>query len=357
MEKLEHDSKDIMITLLNFFKEREAEIPRDEIASRWLEIERRVAMRRRWSAIIYAASVAAAVALLFTVFVPRSVNVVDESAGDIVSFASSVPAISSDKLVCVVPGCDLIEVEGSHASVSCGPDGEIAVGDAVVSSGSDAGGVNDYCRLIVPGGKRAELTLPDGSRIWANSRTSIIYPREFASDHREIYVTGEVYAEISPDRNRPFTVLTGDFCVKVLGTSFNIMAYDADSVSQVVLVTGRIDLTDNVTGSTAALAPGDMAEVSSAGVMGPVKVDVEPYISWINDILICRDEPLGKVCRRLWRCYDREFVVDPSAADINVTGKLYLKEDINDVLHTISYSTSVEFVHKNGKIYVTVPNR
>lgn len=357
MEKPRHDIKDISIALLKFLRERELEIPRDEVARSWLEVERRVAMRRRWSVFIYTASAVAAVALLFTVFMPRSVYVVDEPAGDIASFASSLPAISSDKLVCIVPGCDMIEVDGSHASVSCGPDGEIAVGDAVVSSGSDTGIVNDYCRLIVPGGKRAELTLPDGSRVWANSRTSIIYPREFASTHREIYITGEVYAEISPDRNRPFTVLTRDFGVKVLGTSFNIMAYDADSVSQVVLVTGRVDLTENETGSTVILDPGDMAEVSPAGVGCPVKVDVEPYISWINNILICRNEPLDKVCRRLWRCYDREFVIDPSVADISVSGKLYLKEDIDAVLHTISYSTSVVFVHKDGKIYVTAPNR
>lgn len=356
MEKPKYDIRKLSIVLIKLFRERETEFPEDEISMRWLEVKKRVAMRRRWVTVIYTVSAAAVAALLCMLFIP-GITYVDSgpAAGDIVSFALSAPEYDSDKLVCIVPGCDMMEMESKHVNVSIGTDGVIAVNDTVIHA-APAGGDNDFCRLIVPGGKRAELMLPDGSRIWANSRTSITYPREFASDHREIYVTGEVYAEISHDEKRPFTVLTRDFNVKVLGTSFNIMAYEADSVAQVVLVSGSINLAGKET-EPITLTPGDLAEITPAGTGDPVKVDVEPYISWIHNILICSDEPLDNVCRRLHRCYDMEFVIEPSVADITVTGKLYLKDDLDAVLRSISYSTSVRFDRRDGKIYVSAQNR
>ena len=92
---------------------------------------------------------------------------------------------------------------------------------------------------------RSSLTFSDGTKIWVNSGSKVIYPVSFEKKKREIYVEGEVYLDVTHDTSWPFVVRTQQVDVKVLGTSFNVSAYKDDSNMQVTLVEGKVEVNTN----------------------------------------------------------------------------------------------------------------
>lgn len=98
-----------------------------------------------------------------------------------------------------------------------------------------------FNQVIVPKGKRTHLVLSDGTKIYVNSASRIIYPTVFATDKRMIAIEGEAYLEVAHNAKKPFIVKTKGIDVRVLGTSFNINAYEQDNIS-VVLVEGQVEI-------------------------------------------------------------------------------------------------------------------
>ena len=114
-----------------------------------------------------------------------------------------------------------------------------------------------YNQLVIPRGKRSVLTFSDGSKVWVNAGTRVIYPTEFEKDKREIYVDGEIYIEVARDEERPFYVRTKDMNVRVLGTKFNVTAYESEPIRSVVLAQGCVQVETTQT-PKAILAPNQM---------------------------------------------------------------------------------------------------
>lgn len=195
------------------------------------------------------------------------------------------------------------------------------------------------------------MTLPDGTHLWVNSGTRVIYPTHFERDQREIYVEGEVFLDVRRNEKAPFIVRTKDFQVQVLGTSFNISAYSSEKTSSVVLVEGSVNIKSH-NQQQVKLAPGQLVNIHSDQLDTPQNVDVEPYICWIKNILMYTDDSLDKVFRKLNLYYGKEFVLDTEVERMQVSGKLDLKDKLEDVLHTISYSAPIEYKEVGDKIYV-----
>lgn len=195
------------------------------------------------------------------------------------------------------------------------------------------------------------MTLSDGTHLWVNSGTRVIYPTHFEKEHREIYVEGEVFLDVYRNEKAPFIVRTKDFQVQVLGTSFNVSAYSLEKTSSVVLVKGSVNI-KNHNRQQVKLTPGQLVNIHSNQLDAPQNVDVEPYICWIKNILMYTDDPLDKVFRKLNLYYGKEFVLDPEVESMQVSGKLDLKDKLEDVLHTISYSAPIEYKEVGDKIYV-----
>ena len=101
------------------------------------------------------------------------------------------------------------------------------------------------------------MTFADGSKVWVNAGTRVIYPVEFEKDKREIYVDGEIYIEVARDENRPFYVRTKDMNVRVLGTKFNVTAYESEAIRSVVLAQGCVQV-ETARTPKAILAPNQM---------------------------------------------------------------------------------------------------
>jgi len=207
-------------------------------------------------------------------------------------------------------------------------------------------------QVIIPYGQRSEVRLADGTRIWLNSGSQLWYPSVFQNNSREIYLSGEAFFDVASDKTRPFTVITGDMKMRVLGTKFNVCTYMNDPSTQVVLVEGRISAGRNKPfPKWQELVPGERITFDKAtGVVTTDKVDVELHSSWVNGYLVFRNEPVSGIFRKLERYYNQQIVVEQNVDNVTFSGKLDLIGNLEVVLENISFTSSFTVTLEN-KIY------
>lgn len=205
-------------------------------------------------------------------------------------------------------------------------------------------------KLIIPYGKRSSLILADGSKVWLNSGTEIEFPSVFASKTREIKVRGEIYIEVSK-RKAPFIVHTFNSQIQVFGTSFNVSAYEDEEKESVVLVEGSIQVKSNADNASLILSPGQMAEIS-AGNIKSKEVDVSEYIGWKDGFMQFNKVPLDEVLRKVGRYYNVEFRYSEEIDLLGKTcsGKLFLSENIDDVLQSFANITLLNYEKQSDHI-------
>ena len=203
--------------------------------------------------------------------------------------------------------------------------------------------------LIVPKGKRSSLTLADGSKVWVNSGSTLKFPSTFKTGKREIWVDGEIYIEVEKNKAHPFYVNTSHMVINVVGTQFNVTAYDEDTDYSVVLVEGCVDV--SIDKEKARLLPNQMLSVSTDQI-SVKKIDVNNYISWKEGYLQFASEPLSNILKRLSRYYDTPIDCDNSIAQLKCNGKLVLFDNIEDVMKTIYNTIPIQYSHEAGRILV-----
>ena len=209
-------------------------------------------------------------------------------------------------------------------------------------------------QVIIPYGQRSEITLADGTHIWLNSGSQLSYPTEFTGKTREVLLSGEAFFDVTPNPAKPFYVITRDIKIRVLGTSFNVSAYDEDVTAQTILVTGKISAgKNNLFAQTIDLVPGErmVYEKSSENILKD-NVDVKLYASWVNGYLIIENMPITEVLRKVQRYYNQSISTGEGLEKITFSGKLDLKDDITDVLANISFASSVNVSENNGTFNV-----
>ncbi|MCX6326570.1 MAG: FecR domain-containing protein [Bacteroidia bacterium] len=208
--------------------------------------------------------------------------------------------------------------------------------------------------IIVPRGNRANITFTDGTKLWLNSGSRAIYPVEFSDLKREIYIQGEGYLEVTHDESRPFTVKTDQMDIKVLGTSFNIIANPEDATTKVILVKGKV-IAKPINSTEVILLPNQMISFDKEKQKTVVtEVNVDDYISWKDGLLLCNSEKLESLVRRLEKFYDQKIIFsDESAKFFCLSGKLELKDNFDEVLQVIATTAPVKIKTENNTIYIS----
>lgn len=232
------------------------------------------------------------------------------------------------------------------------------------SSSSPATHNLSYNTLSTPRGGQYQLDLPDGTKVWLNSASSITYPVAFTGHRRMVSVTGEAYFEIAKDKARPFLVkvtappdnargTTKDMDIEVLGTHFNVNAYQDESTVRTTLLEGSIRVSNNSgTRPPALLTAGQQAQVDAGGKIQVLShVDLEETMAWKNGFFQFNRASLDQVMRQLSRWYDMDIVYEKNIPEMKFGGKmqrdLYLK-DMLDILE----KTDVHFRIDGRKIIV-----
>lgn len=204
--------------------------------------------------------------------------------------------------------------------------------------------------IIVPKGKRATITFSDGTSMYINSGSHVIYPTDFGKDKREILVEGEVYLEVAKDPKRPFFVKTKDFDVKVLGTTFNVSAYKDDELASVVLVEGKVEVDNNNQKTT--ISPNEKIAIIK-GESTVSTVDVSEYISWKDYTMLFAEHRAGDVFKRLSRYYGVHIEYEQSIASYPVSGKLDLKDGIINCLDILTDLLDIKYeTNPDGSIRI-----
>ena len=206
--------------------------------------------------------------------------------------------------------------------------------------------------LSVPRGGEYKLVLADGTRVWLNSQTRLVYPTCFVGSERVIELDGEAYFQVARDTTMPFVVRVGKNAVRVYGTSFNVSAYREDANMITTLETGSVGLW--VGEKEYRLVPGDQADVTVAtGTVVKYRVNADAYCSWRNGTFIFEEERLESILNRLSRWYNVDiFYQNESIKDLHFTGDLGRYEDFMEVLKLIGLTTNVEFVVNGRNIIV-----
>ena len=210
-----------------------------------------------------------------------------------------------------------------------------------------------YNKLVVPYGKRTNITLSDGTQVWLNSGTQLEFPSKFTGDRREIDVNGEIFINVAHNPSTPFIVHAQDMDIRVYGTSFNISDYRDDSIKSVVLVEGKvkIEMTGNI---SAELLPNEKIEITENNYVKK-SVNVSEYISWTKGILEFDETPVSEILKKIGRYYNVQF---ENSKDIKLnnktcSGKLFLSNNLDSIMTSVSAITSTLYNREDNIIYIT----
>lgn len=192
-----------------------------------------------------------------------------------------------------------------------------------------------------PTGMISKLTLPDGSKVVLNNNSTLSYPVKFSGNERKIELDGEAFFEIEKDSLKPFLINTEGMDVRVLGTSFNLKAYDSDAETILSLKEGIVQAETIRQGEKESikLEPGEQLIVDRvAETLERKKVNINWYTSWINGKMMYRDETLGRIIKDIEQRFDMTIVVQDSSL---LKDKYFVSfshgETVKQMLYLLSY--------------------
>ncbi len=166
-----------------------------------------------------------------------------------------------------------------------------------------------YNTLTNPRGSPViDMILSDGSRVWLNAGSSVTYPVAFTANERRVTITGEAYFEVEPDKTKPFLVRKGSTEVQVLGTHFNVNAYDDIPGTKITLLEGSVRITDTSAPGALTLTPGQQGVTRNGGLVMNNHVDIEEVMAWKNGEFIFKNAAIETIMEELMRWYDVEVI-------------------------------------------------
>jgi hypothetical protein len=276
---------------------------------------------------------------------------------DIQRFANEFKENKNDSITRLVLNTgDEIQIQSTKADIKYDTKGEkINIdSDQKISQKIEASKPS-YNTIYVPYGKSAQITLSEGTKIWLNAGSKLVYPAVFTSDIREVYIDGEGIFEVTKDSQRPFVVKSSRFDIKVLGTVFNISAYPDDKFSYAVLKEGAIHIECSagslLSKDDRTLSPGDMANLNQDDNKITVeKVDPTSYFSWREGYYIFKNERLDNILKKLSRYYNVEIILENNQLTSELfSGSLDLKNTPEEVLNVIMETTIFKYRKEGGE--------
>lgn len=224
--------------------------------------------------------------------------------------------------------------------------------DVVLSNGqlsysdteNDAPGIV-YNTMTTPRGRQFRVTLPDGTKVWLNAASSIRYPVAFTGNERKVDITGEVYFEVSKDASKPFRVnAAGRVAVTVLGTAFNINAYENEKDIAATLLSGGVKVAATAAPAKGVvLKPGQQARLGSGdNAMQVRNADLDKTMAWKNGFFNFEGAGIEDVMRQLERWYDINVVYENGIPDITFLGEIDRQIALPDLLEILR-RTDVDF--------------
>lgn len=212
-----------------------------------------------------------------------------------------------------------------------------------------------YNTLLVPNGKTFQVELSDGTRVQLNAGSSLKYPVNFLEEGpRKVFLTGNAYFDVTKNTANPFVVNVDELDVKVLGTEFNISAYEEDENIDVVLVEGAVNMAGkNQSQDLVELVPGQKGsfDPNSKDVLVE-EVDTSLYTSWRQGSLVYRELAFNKILKKLERHYNIEIVNNNVELGEEVFNARFDRMEIEEVLGYFKDIHDIDFTVENNKVTI-----
>ena len=228
---------------------------------------------------------------------------------------------------------------------------KLANGEISYSTNGHAATEILFNTMSTPMGGIYQLILPDQTKVWLNSASSIRYPTEFITSERRVEVTGEAYFEVAKDPSKPFIVTVNDLTgLKVLGTHFNVNAYDDEAEIRTTLIEGSVNVTCGTNSSI--LKAGQQAQISKTGtIKRSYDIDIEEAVAWKNGNFLFNSAGLPAVLRQAARWYNLEVVYEGKIPDDKFSGQIPRSASLSSLLKWMQWS-DVHFKLEGKKLII-----
>lgn len=205
--------------------------------------------------------------------------------------------------------------------------------------------VDQKVEVISPQGSRTFFELSDGTKVWLNHDSKLIYPQKFTGNLRTVKLLGEGYFEVAPNKAKPFIVESNGLMVKAVGTAFNVRAYNDGSDFETTLESGKVIIQENVGSKKTTvikMEPGQHFVFDAATNQYSLKTEeLTKYVSWKEGKLIFKDDHLDKVAEQLSKWFDVKIVLsDIKLNDLTCTGT-FVNETLPQVLEMLEFVTPI----------------
>lgn len=208
-----------------------------------------------------------------------------------------------------------------------------------------------YNTLRTPRGGTFKLILPDGTRAWLNAASSLRFPTAFSGTTRSVEITGEVYFEVAEDAAKPFEVTVDGMQIKVLGTHFDVMAYDDEPTIKTTLLEGSVKIMKG--NASTMLLPGQQAEMTKDGKMlVNSHIEEDEVVSWTRNLFWFDDQDIYSIMREVARWYNADVVIQGEIPE-HFTGSIPRNVAVSRVFQVLQETGKIHYRIDNHKIIVT----
>jgi ferric-dicitrate binding protein FerR (iron transport regulator) len=212
-----------------------------------------------------------------------------------------------------------------------------------------------YNKITTPRGGQYQVTFTDGTKVWLNAASSIRFPVVFTGKYRKVEITGEAYFEVTKNKAMPFKVKANNSEIEVLGTHFNVSAYNDETEIKATLLEGKVKVSalDSDNKSPAVLEPGEQAAIDKEGKINVKNnADTEEVMAWMNGYFQFKSADLKTILRQIARWYDVDIEYKGNA-NMLFTGQLTRNENVSKVLSKLALTGEVHFKIDGKKIIVS----
>lgn len=198
------------------------------------------------------------------------------------------------------------------------------------------------------GSKVIDMTLADGSRVWLNAGSSVTFPVAFIGNERKVSITGEAYFEVVHNTSMPFKVSKGEMEVTVLGTHFNVNAFDDEADIKVTLLEGSVKVNNDK--SIGMLKPGQQAQVSNT-IKVVDNADLKAVMAWKNGFFNFNNADIKILMREIARWYDVEVVYESAVPNLRFGGEMPRTTNLSQVMEILKTS-GVKFTIEGRRVTI-----
>ncbi len=207
-------------------------------------------------------------------------------------------------------------------------------------------------KLLVPAGQRSQITLEDGSRIWLNAKTTLIFPNHFAGNTREVILDGEGFFEVTPNKEKPFIVKTEKYDLKVWGTTFNLTAYSGRNIFEASLLEGSVEILEPGTLKGILLKP-DQRVFLKGNNLVEAPIEHKNHFLWKDGIISFENESFPEMLKKLELCFDLNIEVkNEKVLNYRWTGKFRTKDGVEHILKVLQLSNKFSYTINENKIII-----